>query len=279
MRERDIKNLTKVGFFIALLLSIFMLIIVSIGKENSFFESKTSLKTNVNNAQGLKTGAMVQYRGIKIGKVEDINILSVDDIQILMEVAEKYLKWIKKDSLISINTTGLVGDKYIEIIGGADNSPSASPDDILAADKSLDFKKLADKGESIVDRIDTTLEKLSKVLDQVQEGEKISSILTNLDQGSSNFASFSSSLNKEINLTDLKQFMANMNQTSTKMDQAMIRFEKIAKQIDKGPGSLYSLIHDDSLYENLSSLLGGANKSKVLKYFVRESIKRGEKNN
>jgi phospholipid/cholesterol/gamma-HCH transport system substrate-binding protein len=37
-----------------------------------------------------------------------------------------------------------------------------------------------------------------------------------------------------------------------------------------------SLIYSDDVHEELRALLGGANRNKVIKYFIRESIKNSE---
>jgi phospholipid/cholesterol/gamma-HCH transport system substrate-binding protein len=37
------------------------------------------------------------------------------------------------------------------------------------------------------------------------------------------------------------------------------------------------LIYDDAVYDNLRKLFGGAERSSVIKYFIRESIKKAPK--
>jgi hypothetical protein len=72
-----------------------------------------------------------------------------------------------------------------------------------------------------------------------------------------------------LNDKNLTQSIANFRQSSESMS-------KITKQIVDGPGSLHAIIYDQGLHEDLRTLVGGANRSKVLKYFIRESIKKGE---
>ena len=72
-----------------------------------------------------------------------------------------------------------------------------------------------------------------------------------------------------LNDKNLTQSIANFKQSSENMS-------KLTKQIEEGPGTLHALIYDQSLHEDLRTLVGGANRNKVLKYFIRESIKKGE---
>ena len=51
---------------------------------------------------------------------------------------------------------------------------------------------------------------------------------------------------------------------------------EISNHIKEGPGTLHSLIYDRTLHDDLRTLIGGSNRNKVLKYFIRESIKKSE---
>ncbi len=258
MREKDKKNFIKVGLFTAALLLVFMIVVVSIGKEQSFFEKKTKLRTIVPDAGGLKEGSFVQLKGIKIGSVTSIDILAIDKIQISFSLAEKYHQWVKKDCLIAISNAGLVGDKYVEILRGSEAAGVAEWEDILKPDKSFVLQEWIDKGDSVITNINKTLEKIQLSLDSVNKDKKLSSVLENLDN----------------TLKNMNGLTGELKQTSHSATTLINRFDKIASRVESGPGTLYSLIHDDELYENFVTLLGGANRSKLLKYFIRESIKR-----
>jgi phospholipid/cholesterol/gamma-HCH transport system substrate-binding protein len=61
-----------------------------------------------------------------------------------------------------------------------------------------------------------------------------------------------------------------------KLEKTATSAEKIMARIEKGPGTLNSMIYDNALHEDLRALLGGASRNKVIKYFIRESIKKSE---
>ena len=108
------------------------------------------------------------------------------------------------------------------------------------------------------------LTKFDKILSSI-ENNRLEKILMNLENLSANTNKLMSSMNdKNIAIS-----IANFKQSSESMS-------KISKQIQEGPGTLHALIYDQGLHEDLRSLVGGANRSKVLKYFIRESIKKGE---
>jgi len=48
--------------------------------------------------------------------------------------------------------------------------------------------------------------------------------------------------------------------------------KSILAKIDNGEGTVGALINDPSLYDDVKNLLGGANRNKVLKYFIKKSV-------
>ena len=50
----------------------------------------------------------------------------------------------------------------------------------------------------------------------------------------------------------------------------------IAEKISRGEGTLGALIIDPTVYENLAKLLGGADRSFILRSLIRKSIEKGK---
>jgi len=264
MRAQDKSNLVKVGMFVTALSIVMMVMIVAIGKESSLFSPKSLIRARVMNAENLKTGAVVELKGLRIGTVEEIKITGIEEVEISLSITSENLKWIKNDSLVAIQNAGLVGDKYIEIKGGGNESPTFNPEkDILSAEASLDLKAIATKGGNIADKADRIMTKLELILAAV-EPEKINKLINGLTTSAENFA----------------KATGPMSSASNKMDQAMGKLDLVMGRVQKGPGTAHALIYDDEVYENLRKLLGGAERNSVIKYFIRESIKKApEKGN
>ena len=80
MRAKDKTPIIKVGIFLTFLTIVFMIMVISIGKEHAVFESKVNLKAVVDTAATLKPGAFVELRGIRVGVVDNIKIIDFDKI-------------------------------------------------------------------------------------------------------------------------------------------------------------------------------------------------------
>lgn len=271
IRKKDQNNLIKVGAFVAGLTLVLMIMITSIGKENSIFEPKVDIKAKVANVSNLKPGSYVELKGIRVGKVTDINIVSEEEVEVIMTILEKELKWIKQDSKVSISTTGLVGDKFVEIYKGSKSSNGFKPEqDVLFAEEVTDFKKMMVKGDSIATVTDRILTKLDTILFNLGDGKTIVDTLNSLNKSSGNLEKITSDLNK----ANLGQMVSKVNSGMSSLDKASLSLTKILGQVEHGPGTLNSLIYDDSAHDDLRALLGGAQRNKVIKYFIRESIKK-----
>lgn len=268
-RLKDKKNFIKVGMFISGLTLILMIMVVSIGKENSIFDSKVEVKALVSNVSNLKRGSYVELKGIRIGSVNSIQIVSEDEVEISMEVLEKELQWIKQDSRVAISTAGLVGDKFVEIFKGSKNSPIFDPEkDTLRSDDFTDIKKILNKGDNIATTTEKILNKLDLILENLGDGKIIVDTVHSLNNSAKNLEKITTDVNK-----------ANMGKMITSVNSTMASLDNILKRVEKGPGTLNSLVYNDDVYEDLRTLLGGAQRNKVIKYFIRESIKKADDRN
>lgn len=265
-KPSDKKNYLIAGFFITILSIVSMATIFMLNKENPLFSSKYYVKVEVASAQNLKPGAAIQLKGIKVGSVSSINFKNLDTLVISLGILTDYQEWIKQDSYVSFKTQGVLGDKFLEILGGSDTAPITHDGDVLQVKEASQIDHIITKGEDLVVMAGSVLSKFDKLLSNIEEN-RLEKILKNLENVTYNTNKLMSSVNdKNLNAT-----IANFKQSSESMN-------KITKQIEDGPGTLHALIYDQSLHEDMRTLMGGANRSKVLKYFIRETIKKGEPN-
>lgn len=263
-KPSDKKNYLISGIFITILLAIVSVTIFMLDKQNPLFSSRIYLKTEVKNAQNLKEGAAVQLKGIKVGSVTSITFKNLDTLVINLAVNSEYSEWIKKDSYLAFKTQGVLGDKFLEILGGTIESQPVREGDILATNESSQIDHIIEKGEDLMVAAGSILTKMDKIVSSVADN-RLERVLYNVESLTANANKLMSTLNDK----NFSQSIANMK-TST--DSIV----KMTKRIEEGPGTMHALIYDQTLHEDLKTLVGGANRNKVLKYFIRESIKKGE---
>jgi phospholipid/cholesterol/gamma-HCH transport system substrate-binding protein len=161
MDEAKILEL-KVGVFIMIGIMILFIIVFSIG-DVYLVKKGYHIKAKFNFASGIGPAAPIRLAGVGVGRVEGIRI--VYDEKERRSKAEIYA-WIQegtkieKDSIVTINTLGLLGEKYLEIIpGNADkgflknNEMVTGKDPVIMEKLTENLVKLSDSAVDIVDRL------------------------------------------------------------------------------------------------------------------------------
>ena len=119
----------KVGIFVFTGLLVLAVFILSIG---DFKTMTTGYELNFifNFANGVKIGAPVRFAGVDIGEVKAIDfVYSADDPKPKVRIVCSINNDIKVpvDSSIWVNTLGLLGEKYIEIMPGKEFNNTLTP--------------------------------------------------------------------------------------------------------------------------------------------------------
>ncbi|WP_028318571.1 outer membrane lipid asymmetry maintenance protein MlaD [Desulfobulbus elongatus] len=107
-------------------------------------ESSTyAINAEFNNISGVKAGADVQIAGVVVGKVRGLSLndekLAVVNMQIDRAVA------VPVDSVASVKSQGIIGDKYILITLGGDESNYKPGETIVDTESAVDLESLISK--------------------------------------------------------------------------------------------------------------------------------------
>lgn len=131
-----------VGFFVIIGALAMMFLALKAGNMSSLsFEKTYSVTTRFDNIGGLKPRAPIKSAGVVIGRVGDI---SFDDdefrAQVMLQIEERYK--FPKDSSAKILTSGLLGEQYISIEPGGDESNLANGDQITMTQSAMVLENL-----------------------------------------------------------------------------------------------------------------------------------------
>src|SRR5215471_8035178 len=115
----------RLGIFIVFTLAILAAGVFLIGSRQFLFSSTYILKANFKNVAGLNNGAEVRVGGIHKGTVKQIQlpVQPGGEMTVVMVMEQSTRKVIRKDSVATIQTEGLLGNKYVEVTFGSDNAP------------------------------------------------------------------------------------------------------------------------------------------------------------
>jgi phospholipid/cholesterol/gamma-HCH transport system substrate-binding protein len=260
--DKKVANNLIVGIIVAVGFFGFVFILFNIGGGMGVLTSQYTLLGKFKDVKGVHTGSEISLAGLRIGVVKSITVSKDDSKELVIElgISKSLKERIRKDSVALIRTQGVLGDKYVEVTIGTNSEPMLEDGSFIKTEEP----------EDLFSRGGTLVEDISK---QFNEGGELKETLKNLNI-----------LVKNLNTltTDVKHHKGLLNAAiygtgGPKLDASMASLEQIMKKIEKGEGTLGSLINDPTVYEDLKSLLGGAKRSNVLKYFMRSFIEDGEK--
>ena len=133
-----------VGLFMLIGFGAFVYLALQLGEVSIFGNGNTYIiKAEFDNVAGIKKGAAVQVAGVVVGNVVGIE-LDEDDIALLSLKIDNTLK-LPVDSIASVKSQGIIGDKYIQLSVGGDEELFKPGDHLVDTESSVDIESLISK--------------------------------------------------------------------------------------------------------------------------------------
>lgn len=260
--KKSLANNVFVGIFLLIGCIGFLYILFNISGGTGIFSRNYSLFAKFTHVKGLNFGSEVSLVGLRVGTVKRILVPTRHslDLEIELSITKEYQDRIREDSIATIKTSGILGDKYVELTIGSPDKPMLKDGDAIKSEEPKDFFS---KTGDVVDGI-------SKKLDR---GGELDQLIKNLNKLTANLAETTSDLKSQSGLW----YELTKGKSGANVNKAMEHLESILRKVDKGEGTMGSLINDPTVYEDIKSLMGGAKRSAVLKYFMKQFIESGEK--
>jgi phospholipid/cholesterol/gamma-HCH transport system substrate-binding protein len=130
-----------------------MIAVFLIGDRAALFHSSYHLNAQFDNVAGLEEGAAVRVGGIRKGMVKHLILPQKPDdkVTVAMELEQATREVVKKDSIATIRSDGLLGDKYVEITFGSEGAANLTNGDTIASQPPVDISNLVAKTDKILD--------------------------------------------------------------------------------------------------------------------------------
>ena len=105
-----------VGIFVLAGIACLVYLAVHLG-EMQLFSRGYKVSADFDNISGLKVGASVEVAGVDVGRVEKISITPDDRARVVLKLEPGLV--LKGDTIASIRTKGIIGDKFIKLSMGS----------------------------------------------------------------------------------------------------------------------------------------------------------------
>lgn len=248
-------------------------------KGKNLFDTSRKFYVIYENVEGLAPSAPVTINGLTVGKVSAITIQE-NTGKLLVEIQMNNDFPISRSSKANIYEPGFIGGKQIAIVPDFKDKDYAKSGDYLQPEVKLGLtasleKNLApiqDKLNKLLQNADTMITNINNVMDantqanlkktiaalnttmtnfsavssdlkQISSAnkEKLSSVVSNLDKTTGNFAKISEDLEK-----------AKLGATVENLEKTLANVNKLMADMESGKGTMGKLMKDEAMYNNLT---------------------------
>jgi ABC-type transporter Mla subunit MlaD len=281
MTSEDRAIQSKVGVFILIGLITIGLMVVYFGRVGEGMRSSYTLRAEFPNAGGLRRQSDVLLAGAKIGRVANDPVILPDmagvyvDLKIFSDVK------IPGRSQFSIGSSGLLGDKYVDIVlaGDAKSSAPLEPGStVKGVTGGGGIAGMATGAGALVAELRTTVANVNSVVKKLDDGilneQGVASLretLKNLQTTSTSLAAASSKVDKVVERADSaiqsgKGSMDSAKKAADELQSAIADIRSLVREIRQGQGALGTLIANRETAENLKALVANLRRYGILWY-------------
>lgn len=266
----------RVGIVITLGLAVIFFAILFAESIVRLFTPQATVYAEFSDVKGLRSGAPVWFSGVQIGSVKSLRFERGEKITAALAIDKSALSYLKKDSVSSILTMGLLGDKYVEMSPGSREAPSLQPGDTISGSPR---PEISEELKRVIEDVQTSKGSISQLLRDDTLYRNLSASVKDIKVFAAMLKSSEGTISKVIkdpslydrfvkaskSLDSFSEKLATSRGTVNKlvedaslyenMNGAAIRLNAILEKIDRGEGSVGTLITDRQVADELRSTL------------------------
>ncbi len=231
-----------VGAFVIGGVLLFAVGLFLIGDRRMLFSDTFEVYAEFSEVAALARGAKVRVAGMDAGEVENIRVPSgpAGRFRVRMRVREDLHPLIRLDSVASIQNDGLVGNKFVQIEAGSEQSAPVPDRGTIQSREPFDIADLMQKMSDTIDTVDVMLRDVKKELDVALAAV-------------SDVARDAQDLMGEVG-TDVRGILASTDKVTSDLTA-------IVEGVRQGRGTIGKFVNDDSLYMSVKAMLSDAEKA------------------
>lgn len=222
-----------------------------------FGEKSYKIIVDFPNVNGIQLGDAVRYRGLSVGRIEEIKP-STNGVDVVMEIDSSKLVIPKKDVTIKASSSGLIGETFVEIIPAPESNLSSQTANMRPIGSKCDPQQIichndqlrGEKGITLDDLLPYTY-RFSKAYGEPEFVDKIDSTFANASVATEEIAKLTKDTSALVK--DLQQEVTNISavtktvtdvasSTSNELVTTAKTYQETAKQISRLASNVEELI-------------------------------------
>ena len=292
--DKETSHRIRLGIFIISGLILLIVGLYLIGSNRNIFGRNITLYTTFYNISGLQVGNNVRFSGIDVGTVKKLEIVNDTTVKVTMQMDENLTRFIRINSVASIGTDGLMGNKLINIDPGTQDAQQINDGTTIPSSKGVDTEQMlrtlnqtnqnvsmiSDDLRILTGNINKSRGTLYTVLMDTTLAYSLKHTLTNIEVISSNLGNFTSELSAVVKgvqdgqgtlgglLNDsssisksFKNSLVQIEESSKNLNSITLELKTAMDKINSGQGPAGVLANDQVAAEHLKRTLANLDSS------------------
>jgi phospholipid/cholesterol/gamma-HCH transport system substrate-binding protein len=231
-----------VGVFVIGSLILLLGVVLFMGKRQNILQAHYELSGAFKSVAGLEAGAEVLLAGINVGHVNEIKFGPHNRVMVVMSISEAQRERIRRDSVASIRTRGLVGDHYVEITTGSPDQPLIPDHGTIRTAEPIDVAALLEETRPMLGNLEGLIKNLSALTDQLTDSSgTVKSILENMNAITADIRQGKGTVGALLNEDRLYRHAEKLLQTT---QETMENFRDVSTDAHRASKALPALVNE-----------------------------------
>src|SRR6201986_3036372 len=225
------------GIFIIAGVTLFALGIFLVGSRHEAFSRHVLLYTEFADLDGVTKGSKVQVAGMDAGQVTRIEVPRSPSghFRVQIKVDEQLHGLVRTDSVVTVDTEGVVGDTFLTIHSGTPNAAIAQTDSVLQSKPPVTMSDLFSHGLGIMNDADATIKQVGGKLNIALDGVNgtvgnANDLLVGLKEGRGTAGML---LRDEKMAGQIRETISNVQSTTSNLNEASGRVNVLVANVQQ----------------------------------------------
>jgi phospholipid/cholesterol/gamma-HCH transport system substrate-binding protein len=224
-------NYAVVGVFVLSAVLLFSLGLFVIGNRHKAFTHHVDFFTKLNDVNGISPGSEVRVSGFEAGRVSGIEIPDrpSEKFKLKLHVDDKLHNLIRDDSFVTVESNGLVGDKFLLIHEGSDQKQAAASGATLLAKEPIELSAVIAKMTGVMDQADAAIGDIKTKADGTLDAitttvNNANALVTSIQSGKGAVGML---LTDQQTATAVKSAVGNAQQAAVNLNQVVVQAKQV----------------------------------------------------
>lgn len=255
----------RVGAFTLTALALFAFIVVELTGLNWAAGSNYPLNVTFNNVTGLRSGNLVKYAGVDIGRVEKI---TAERNGAIVHLTIEQNSSIPRNALITIGADGIMGEKFISVLLPQEGEAAEilQPNDTIAGVEQQGIEQLVAAANLVLQDIHILVKSMNNMFGDekfqssvIESAENIREMTANMNQLTAVMSRLAVNSESDVRtmIADFRQISENMSRTTARIDSMLMQIDNNGQTARDLCEALANINSTSRRIENMAASLEG----------------------